>query len=204
MRRGSAGCPSRAPESSPRFELSRKNASSTCSMRRRFACIFAHHLREQRALLRPPRHLVECRRSGFGLAPRLRRVQPRQHRIDLLGEIRRQVRVVLERAFGEQQRGREFHRERLGHPGFGHLLEARGERRGEPRRAPGVRSRPALASTAAIVCLSLGRTSDRPEAALSHASLALATCSRASRRIGCSRTTSALRASVEGISSASR
>jgi hypothetical protein len=61
----------------------------------------------------------------------------------------------------------------------------------------------AFACAAARICASFGRFSARPEAALSHASFAFASCSRASRRSGRRRTTSSSSASCAGISDAS-
>ena len=61
----------------------------------------------------------------------------------------------------------------------------------------------ASACTAASVCFSFGRLSARPVVTLSHMSFAAASCSRASRRIGCRRTTSAFSTSADGISAAS-
>ena len=57
--------------------------------------------------------------------------------------------------------------------------------------------------TDASVALSFGRFSARPEANLSHASLACTSCSRASRSSGWMRTRSAFSASALGIRPAS-
>jgi hypothetical protein len=58
----------------------------------------------------------------------------------------------------------------------------------------------AFALADARSCCNFGNVSERPDAALSHASLALASWSRASRSSGWRRTTSASSASAVGIS----
>ncbi len=89
----------------------------------------AADLRQQHALLRALAHLVEHRRRRRREAALARRVQPAQHRVDLARELRRQIRIVLERALGEQQRGRVFHRHRFGNARRRHLVQALDERR---------------------------------------------------------------------------
>ena len=91
----------------------------------------AADLGQQQALLRPLRHLVQQRhgRRAGQRTQRARGVEPRQHRLDLLREIRREACVILERAFGEQHARRVFHGERLGNR-LRHLVQPLDE----PRR----------------------------------------------------------------------
>jgi hypothetical protein len=95
---------------------------------------FAHHLRQQHALLRLLRHFVEHGRRRRRRASGARGVETLQHRLDLLAEFGRQVVEVLERALGEQQRRRELHRQRLRNAVGRHVGQARDEARRQPRQ----------------------------------------------------------------------
>ena len=91
----------------------------------------AAHLRQQYAFLRALRHFVQHRRARDRRTARTSGVQPCEHRVHLTVEVGREIRIVLERAFGQQQRGRVLHRERFRHAGSGQLVEALDERRGQ-------------------------------------------------------------------------
>ena len=142
----------------------------------------AADLREQHPLLRALRHLVEQRRRrGAGKrARRARGIEPRQHRLDLLREIGRQARVVLERALGQQHAGRVLHRDRLGNAGCGILSRRSTSAAVSFISAPLPISATCLC-TDASVCFSFGRFSARPERELEPRVLGAASCSRASR-----------------------
>ena len=115
--------------SSARFGLSRKNASSTCSMCRRFVWISRPTCASS---TRSCARFDISSSSGAAAAGagRASRVEPRHHRLDLLRKILRQARVVLERALRQQDARRVFHRERLG-TARRHLVEPLDERRRE-------------------------------------------------------------------------
>ena len=92
----------------------------------------APDLGDQHALLGALAHFVERGRLGsLTRASGPRRVEAREHRVDLLREVRRERRVVLEGALGEQKRRRVLHRERLRHAGGRHPVEPLDQRRGE-------------------------------------------------------------------------
>ena len=150
----------------------------------------ARDLREQDALLRAAEDPVDQRPGGRGdRTRRLRRVEPRQHRRDLLREIAREAAEVLDGALGEQDARRVLHREHIRHVARRrHRVEPRDERRrqfGQRRVADrdGVRRAPIAASRC-----SFGRLSARPSVTCSQMFFAVPSCSRTSRRIGWSRT----------------
>ncbi len=116
--------------SSARLLLSRKNASSTCSMWAQVRLNLAADLRQQHAFLRALAHLVQHGCTGRGGRPASPRgIQARQHRIDLLREIGAEARIVLEGGLGKQQRRRVFHRHRFRNPRRRHLVDALDQRR---------------------------------------------------------------------------
>ncbi len=95
---------------------------------------FASNLCDEQALLSAPAQLVERDYAPAGWdSPSTRGIEARQHRVDLLRELRRQAGVILEGALGEKQRGRVFHRQWLGHHPDRHLVEPLDERRGQLR-----------------------------------------------------------------------
>ena len=112
-RRESARCPSRAARARRaccgRGRSRREPAPSAAGWPGSRA-----HLRQQHAFVR-----ASTSRRAAGRPPprspagRPRRVEPREHDVDLPRELRRQARRIVERAFGEQQRRRVLHRDRL-------------------------------------------------------------------------------------------
>ncbi len=89
----------------------------------------ARHLGEQQPLLGAARHLVEHRCRGMRC--RLSGVEPGDHRVDLIGHIRREVGEVLDQRFGQQQARRIVHRRGLGDGAAGQLVQATGQGGGE-------------------------------------------------------------------------
>ena len=84
---------------------------------REIALDLGHHLRHQQALLRLARHFVEHRHiRRVGDLTVETRVQACAHRHDLRRKLRRQAGEIVDRALGEQQRGRGLERDRFGDP----------------------------------------------------------------------------------------
>ena len=115
-RRESGGCPCSSVAISERFVVSRKNASSTCSIRRRLTWISrATCASSTRSCARRKMSSISAAGAGRDRTRFARRVEPREHRRDLLREIARKAAVVRDGAFGEQYAGRVLHREHFGH-----------------------------------------------------------------------------------------
>ena len=92
----------------------------------------ASDLRQQYAFLRAFAHFVQHRYVPAGGEAALAcRIEAREHGVDVLAEFRRQRRIIFERAFGEQQCRREFHRHWLADPGSGHLVQTLDQRGGQ-------------------------------------------------------------------------
>src|SRR5258706_3441435 len=95
---------------------------------------FASNLCDEQALLGAPAQLVERDYAPAGWdSPSTRGIEARQHRVDLLRELRRQAGVILEGALGEKQGGRIFHCQWLRHPPYRRLCWPSGEGRGQLR-----------------------------------------------------------------------
>ena len=75
----------------------------------------AADLRQEHAFLRSLRHFVQHRRACADGTARACGIEAREHCVHLTAEVGCEIGIVLERALGQQQRRRVFHRQRFRH-----------------------------------------------------------------------------------------